>query len=213
MRYLKLFESFTIKETNLYQLLPTKDELIDLIDDILLDYKFRESCQNHAYPQLLADKLLSKDFNISNDINIKKVALLSNTGSRYSFDKTKEGIDELENKLGRDVNIENIISDLIDMENDGEIDKDKKHIISSDLDMDILLIEESVKNVSYLKIRIEGKFIVKFDDFIGHICPVEKEINLLEQDEPSKTDVIDLIKEFLTEIKLTTIKELDELHK
>jgi len=99
------------------------------------------------------------------------------------------------------------------MENDGEIDKDKKHIISSDLDMDILLIEESVKNVSYLKIRIEGKFIVKFDDFIGHICPVEKEINLLEQDEPSKTDVIDLIKEFLTEIKLTTIKELDELHK
>jgi hypothetical protein len=213
MRYLKLFESFTIKETNLYQLLPTKDELIDLIDDILLDYKFRESCQNHAYPQLLADKLLSKDFNISNDINIKKVALLSNTGSRYSFDKTKEGIDELENKLSRDVNIENIISDLIDMETQGEIDKNEKHIISSNLDMDILLIEETVKNVPYLKIRIEGEFIVKFDDFAAYTCPMEKNSNLLEQDEPTKQDVVDLIEEFLNDIKLTTIQELDELHK
>ena len=213
MKYLKLFENFALNETDLYKLLPTKDDLIDLVDNILLDYKFRETCQNNAYPQLLADKLLSKDFNISNDPNIKKIALLSNVGSRYAFDKSKEGIAELQRRLGRDVNIENIMSDLIQMEDDAQIDRNEKHIISSDLDMDILLIEETVRNISYLKIRIEGKFIVKIDDFAAFTCPVEKELNLLEQDEPSKTDVVDLIKEFLTEIKTTTIKELDELHK
>lgn len=213
MKYLKLFEIFTLKETDLYKLLPTKDDLIDLIDNTLLDYKFRETCQNYAYPQLLADKLISKDFNISHDPNIKRIALLSNVGSRYAFDKSKEGIEEFRNKLGRDINIENIMSDLIEMETQGEIDKNEKHIISSDLDIDILLIEETVKNISYLKIKIEGKFIVKFDDFAAYTCPVEKEANLLEQDEPTKQDVIDLIEEFLTDVKLTTIQELDELHK
>jgi hypothetical protein len=213
MKYLKLFESFALNETDLYKLLPTKDDLIDLVDEVLLDYKFRETCQNHAYPQLLADKILTENFNISHDPKIKKIALLSNVGSKYSFDKSKEGIEELQNKLGRDVNIENIMSDLIEMEAQGEIDRNEKHVISSDLDMDILLIEESVRNVVYLKIKIEGKFVVKFDDFAAYTCPIEKELNLLEQDEPSKQDVVDLIKEFLTEIKLTTIKELDELHK
>jgi len=208
MKHLKLFENFLTK-TNLHSLLPTKEDLIELIDDELLNFKFRQSCQAHAYPQLIADKLLSKEFDLSDKgTDTIKIAIISNLESRYSFDKTKQGLEELSRRLGREADIENIMDDLIEMESQEEIDSTTRHIISSSLILDILLIEDVIDEKSSLLIRVEGKFVVKYDDFAAFTCPIEK------QDisgEPSKEDIINLIKEVLSEISTLTIGELDEL--
>jgi hypothetical protein len=110
MLYIKRFS--LLKEyfvtTDLNTLLPDENQLIDIIDTRLLDSEFRQVCQDNGYLQLAASKLFSEKY----DLGEGSVAILSSLESRFTFDKSPDGIEMLRDRLGRESNTDAILDDI-----------------------------------------------------------------------------------------------------
>ena len=214
MKYLKIFELYNpqkpSKEDGLNDFMPSEEELKVLIDSRFLKLNFREACQKRGLPQLVASKLVSDRFDIAD----KNIAVLSNLQAVFHFDKTPQGLKELQNKMGSS-NMEDIYAAIEhEKARDGEEDLNKKHTIMSSLTFDIQLAQSTMKppkgvSFNFLHCKVEGKFSVFYDDFQFIEIPYEKELNLRDEDAPTKSDITALIIDTLIKLNFNVINELN----
>ena len=216
MKYLKIFEVYNpqkpSKEDGLNDFMPSEDELKNLINTRLLTNDFRIACQIRGLPQLVSDKLVSDKFDIDKN---KTLAVLSNLQSVFSFDKTREGFQELKNKIGNQ-NIDDIIDEITHRKNapEEDIDINKKHTVTTSLTFDVLVRKSTMappkgQRFDFYQFKVEGKFSAFYDDFQTFELPFEKELNLMEEDETSKNDMNYLIIDVLVKLNINTIHELN----
>jgi hypothetical protein len=202
MLYIKRFS--LLREylaTDLKELLPDKNQLIDIIDNRFLDSEFRQACQDNGYLQLAASKLVSEKY----DLGEGSIAILSSLESRFTFDKTVGGLKKLKERLGRESNMDSILDDIIEIEknNKVEIDTDKQHIIFTSLLFDLMIVRDN-GNIS---IKFESIFQVNYDEFVSVLVPVEEEI-VLSDTEISKDYILRLVDYTLKKLNEEVISEL-----
>ena len=214
MKYLKIFELYNPqkppKEDGLNDFMPSEEELKVLIDSRFLKLNFREACQKRGLPQLVANKLVSDRF----DIAEKNIAVLSNLQAVFDFDRTPEGLKELQNKVGNS-NMKDIYAAIEhEKSRDGNEDLTKKHTIMSSLTFDIQLAQSTMKppkgvTFNFLHCKVECKFSVFYDDFPFMEIPYEKELNLTDEDAPTKSDFTDLVIDTLIKLNFRVTNELN----
>lgn len=197
LNYLKEYFLFVDLKT----FLPTEDQLIDMIDTRLLDSEFRQACQDHGYLQLAASKLISEKYDLSEG----SVAILSSLESRFTFDKTPEGIEKLRQRLGRETNTDSILDDIRDIEknNKVEIDTDKQHVIFTSVLFDLMLLKKNNDIIA----KVETRFQVNYDEFVSVLIPVEEEVVIPNKDF-KQDNVLRLIDFSLKKLRDEVIKEL-----
>lgn len=197
LNYLKEYFLFVDLKT----FLPDGDQLIDIIDTRLLDSEFRQLCQEHGYLQLAASKLISEKYDLSED----SVAILSSLENRFTFDKTPEGIEKLRDRLGRESNIDSILDDIRDIEknNKVEIDTDKQHVIFTSVLFDLML----VKIENNVRVKIETRFQVNYDEFVSILIPVEEYVTI-PNDKLTKDHILRLVDSTLKKLREEVIQEL-----
>ena len=197
LNYLKKYFLFVDLKT----FLPNEDQLIDMINTRLLDSEFRQVCQENGYLQLAASKLISKKYDLSEG----SVAILSSLESRFTFEKTPEGIEKLREILGRESNTDSILDDIRDIEknNKVEIDTNKQHVIFTSVLFDLMLLKKNNDIIA----KVETRFQVNYDEFVNTLVPVEEEIVIPNKDF-KQDNILRLIDFSLKKLRDEVIKEL-----
>ena len=215
MKYLKIFEAFhkphNSSEDELDTFLPSEDELKMLIDTRLLNLSFRQACQKVGIPQLVAAKLVSDKYDIADN----NIALLSGLTAVLYYEKTPEGLKQLQKIIGSDKmkDIHNAIEKEKIRDGDNHQDLHKKHAIMTSLTLDIQLAYSTMKppkgvEFNFLHCKVESKTSIFYDDAEFSVASVEKELNLKEDEAPTKNDIVELIINTLIKLNYETSSKL-----